>query len=294
MTFDGGKVESEIRMGTGEEYGAYVKLGEAGADEVLLASSGAGKGRRRRRFWWWMRTALLSACLGVLAGVIAKWVGPLFMDKVVIPIINWLTSTFSAKQLAVILFASVALFPTFLLPSSPSMWVAGLTFGYGFGFLLIIVASVIGVSLPFMIGSLFHHKIQLWYEKYPKQAAIIKSAGEGGWFDQFRAVALIRISPFPYILYNYCAVATNVDYVPYITGSLVGVVPDIFVSIYTGNLLRTLADASRDSQFLSPAQIVLNVTGFCFTAASTTVITIYAKKKLSALAPDDDDLPLLK
>uniref|UniRef100_A0A7N0V4T6 VTT domain-containing protein n=1 Tax=Kalanchoe fedtschenkoi TaxID=63787 RepID=A0A7N0V4T6_KALFE len=290
MTFDGGKVEPEVGMGAGEEYGAYVKLGEAGADAEPPTSSPAGKGRR---FWWWMRIVLWSACLGLLAAVIGKWVGPFCMDKVVIPIINWLTSTFTARQLAVILFASVALFPTFLLPSSPSMWVAGLTFGYGFGFLLIFVASVIGVSLPFLIGSLFHHKIQLWYEKYPKQAAIIKSAGEGGWFDQFRAVALIRISPFPYILYNYCAVATSVEYVPYIMGSLVGVVPDIFVSIYTGNLLRTLAVASRHSQFLSPSQIILNVAGFCVTAASTTVITMYAKKKLLTLT-QDDNLPLLK
>ncbi|CAM8882346.1 unnamed protein product [Rhodiola kirilowii] len=288
MTFDGGergKREPEIRMGAGFEYGEYVKMGESGEDE-LPSSSASGKGRRS--FWWWMRMILLSACLGVLAAVVGKWVGPYCMDKVVIPIINWLTTTFSARQLAVILFASVALFPTFLLPSSPSMWVAGLTFGYGFGFLLIIVASAIGVSLPFMIGSLFNHKIQFWYEKYPKQASIIKSAGEGGWFDQFRAVALIRISPFPYILYNYCAVATNVEYVPYIAGSLVGVVPDIFVSIYTGNLLRTLADASRSRQFLSPSQILLNVAGFCVTAASTIVITMYAKKKLKALTHDDD------
>jgi uncharacterized membrane protein YdjX (TVP38/TMEM64 family) len=75
--------------------------------------------------------------------------------------------------------------------------------------------------------------MQGWLEKYPKRASILRSAGEGNWFHQFRSVALIRISPFPYIIYNYCAVATNVKYGPYILGSLVGIVPDIFVSIYT-------------------------------------------------------------
>jgi len=74
---------------------------------------------------------------------------------------------------------------------------------------------------------------QGWLEKYPKRAAILRAAGEGNWFHQFRAVTLIRISPFPYILYNYCAVATNVKYGPYLLGSLVGMVPEIFVSIYT-------------------------------------------------------------
>lgn len=78
--------------------------------------------------------------------------------------------------------------------------------------------------------------MQGWLEKYPKKASIVRLAGEGNWFHQFRAVTLIRVSPFPYILYNYCAVATNVKYGPYIMGSLIGVVPEIFVAIYTYEL----------------------------------------------------------
>ena len=64
-------------------------------------------------------------------------------------------------MLAVLLFASVAIFPTLLLPSSPAMWVAGMTLGYGFGFLLIFGGVVIGISLPYFVGSLFYHKIQV-------------------------------------------------------------------------------------------------------------------------------------
>jgi uncharacterized membrane protein YdjX (TVP38/TMEM64 family) len=80
---------------------------------------------------------------------------------------------------------------------------------------------------------MFYESMQGWLEQYPKKASILKSAGAGNWFHQFRAVALIRISPFPYMVYNYCAVATNVKYGPYIIGSLVGMVPEIFVAIYT-------------------------------------------------------------
>lgn len=74
---------------------------------------------------------------------------------------------------------------------------------------------------------------QGWLERYPKKASLIRLAGEGEWLDQFQAVALIRVSPFPYIIYNYCAVATNVRYGPYILGSVLGMVPDVLVAIYT-------------------------------------------------------------
>jgi uncharacterized membrane protein YdjX (TVP38/TMEM64 family) len=74
--------------------------------------------------------------------------------------------------------------------------------------------------------------MQGWLKQYPKKASILKSAGAVNWFHQFWVVALIRISPFPCMVYNYCDVATNVNYRPYIIGSLVGMVPQIFVAIY--------------------------------------------------------------
>lgn len=72
----------------------------------------------------------------------------------------------------------------------------------------------------------------MWLERHPKKASIIKLAGEGNWFSQFRAVALIRVSPFPFVIYNYCAVATDVEYGPYLIGT-VGMIPEIFVALYT-------------------------------------------------------------
>jgi membrane protein DedA with SNARE-associated domain len=128
---------------------------------------------------------LLFLFLGFSAVAVIKWIGPYLIDKEVIPIINWETKTFSPPVLTLLLFASVAIFPTILLPSTPSMWVAGMTLGYGFGFLLIISAAAIGVSLPFIIGSIFLHKIEGWLEQYPKKASILKSAGAGNWFHQF-------------------------------------------------------------------------------------------------------------
>ena len=67
-----------------------------------------------------------------------------------------------------------------------------------------------------------------WLEKWPKKATFLRLAGEGDWHHQFKAVALLRISPFPYIVFNYASVATNVKYYPYIAGSMAGTIHETF------------------------------------------------------------------
>ncbi|CAH8275668.1 unnamed protein product [Arabidopsis lyrata] len=271
-----------------EKKGPYVKLSEGlkkkqeEEEEEKIDSS---------RFWFWVKLSLLFAFLATLAVVGYIWIGPLIMDKELIPLIQWEIRTFTHPVCGLLVFASVAIFPTILLPSTPSMWIAGMTFGYGYGFLLIISAAAVGVSLPYFIGQLFCHKIQGWLERYPDQAAVLRAAGEGNWLHQFRLVTLIRISPFPYILYNYCSVATRVKYGPYITGSLLGMVPEVFVAIYTGILVRTLAEASSaEKQGLSVTQVILNILGFLATVATTILITKYAKRQLETMKKEEEVL----
>lgn len=290
MTYDKNN-DPKLNVTIENQNGDYVILSESEGTEISSPAL-SNSSSRWWSFWWWAKLVLLFAFLGVVAAVFFKWVGPFFIDKEIIPIINWETSTFSTPVVAVIIVASVSLFPILLLPSTPSMWVAGMTFGYGFGFLLIIAGVAVGVSLPYFIGSLFHDKMQAWLQRYPKEASIIRLAGEGNWFNQFRAVAFIRISPFPYVVYNYCAVATHVKYGPYLLGSLAGTVPEIFVAIYTGILIRTLADASQEQQTLAAPQIIFNVAGFVVTVATTVVVTVYAKRRLKELQDDEEELLL--
>ncbi|XP_042052755.1 TVP38/TMEM64 family membrane protein YtxB-like [Salvia splendens] len=238
--------------------------------------------------WWWVKLVLVVLFVAVLGAVFFKWIGPFFMDKEIIPMINWVQSTFSTTILGLIVFASLAIFPVFLIPSTPSKWVAGMTFGYGYGFLLITAGVLIGSSIPYFIGSLFYHRIHAWLERHPKRASIIRLAGEGNWFSQFRAVSLIRISPFPYIIYNYCAVATDVRYVPYLLGTAVGMVPDIIVALYTGILIKTLANASQDGKPMPVSQMVINVAGFCITVSATVAVTWYAKRRLKELQMQEE------
>ncbi|KAL1547532.1 transmembrane protein 64-like [Salvia divinorum] len=283
MSYNAGDEEDRSRLGED-----YVKLeGGRGQWQAETSTSGCCDGDAGGGWlwslWWWAKLVLVVLFVAVLGAVFFKWIGPFFMEKEIIPVINWEQRTFSTAILGLIAFASLAIFPVFLIPSTPSMWVAGMTFGYGYGFLMITGGVLIGSSIPYFIGSLFYHRIHVWLERHPKRASIIRLAGEGNWFSQFRAVSLIRISPFPYVIYNYCAVATDVKYIPYLLGTMAGMVPEIFVALYTGILIKTLANASKDGKSLSVSQIVMNVAGFCISVSATVAVTWYAKRRLKEL-----------
>ncbi|KAF9616920.1 hypothetical protein IFM89_032990 [Coptis chinensis] len=290
MTYkDDDSVVPELKLKMDDGNGDYARLRNGNIYEVeefggVVTSSP----RKVIPFWWWLKIVVLCIFGIALVVVIIIWVGPFILNKEVVPILDWEIATFSPQVLAVLLFFSLVLFPSILLPSTPSIWVGGISFGYGYGFLLILPGMTVGMSLPYFIGSLFRHKLQTWCEKWPEKAAFMRLAGEGDWFHQFRAVLLLRISPFPFIIYNYAAVATNVKFGPYILGSIIGVVPEIFVAIYSGILIRKLADASQGHYSLSTQQILYNGLGFCVTVAATATITVYAKRALKKLQTEEE------
>ncbi|KAI9181682.1 hypothetical protein LWI28_017507 [Acer negundo] len=263
--------------------GDYERLGENSRFEVNgdVVPPKPRNGKRWKRIVKWI---VLGTLLGILGIVVLKWIGPLFMNKVMVPFIRWETETFSPRSRAILIFASMVVFPIVLLPSTPSMWLAGMTFGYGIGFLLVMAGVTVGVTLPYFIGSLFRNQINNGYlENYPQQASILRLAGQGNWFHQFQAIALIRVSPFPYPIFNYAVVATDVDYCPYLLGSMVGIVPDVLFALYSGMLIRSLADVSQDPADHPALQMILKVAGFCLAVAATVLIGIYTKRRLDQL-----------
>ena len=74
---------------------------------------------------------------------------------------EWEATAFGRPVLALVLIASLALFPVFLIPYGPSMWLAGMIFGYGLGFIIIMVGTTIGMILPYSIGLLFRDRIHV-------------------------------------------------------------------------------------------------------------------------------------
>lgn len=238
--------------------------------------------------WWWTKTILLSMIMLGLLALLIIWGFPFLLEKVVIPAMSWEETTFKKPVLAFLLLASMAVFPVFLLPSGPSMWLAGLSFGYGLGFIIIMAGTGIGMSLPYFIGSLFRNRIHTWLKKWPKRAAVIRLVGEGSWFRQFQTITLIRVSPFPYTIFNYGIVATNVKFGPYIAGSLAGMAPEALIAIYSGRLLKTLVDVKYRNLHLTPVEIIYNAISFCVAVGTTIAFTIYARRALKNFQENDE------
>lgn len=239
------------------------------------------QGTRSRR--WWIKLMLWGVITVIASLAFLKWGVPFLFEKVLIPILQWEATAFGRPVLALVLVASLALFPVFLIPSGPSMWLAGMVFGYGLGFVIIMVGTTIGMVLPYMIGLLFRDRIHQWLKKWPQKAAMIRLAGEGSWFHQFRVVALFRVSPFPYTIFNYAIVVTNMRFWPYLWGSIAGMVPEAYIYIYSGRLIRTFADVQYGNHHLTLVEIIYNIISLIIAIITTVAFTIYAKRTLNEL-----------
>ncbi|URD78769.1 SNARE associated Golgi protein [Musa troglodytarum] len=236
-----------------------------------------------RSYIWWMKILFFCFLLVVLSFVFVKWGIPFAFEKVLLPIMEWEATAFGRPVLALVLVGSLALFPIVLIPSGPSMWLAGMIFGYGLGFLIIMVGTTIGMVLPYFIGLLFRERIHEWLNKWPQQTAILRLAGEGSWFHQFRVVALFRISPFPYTIFNYAVVVTSIKFGPYLSGSIAGMIPEAFIYIYSGRLIGTLAKMKYGNYTMTPVEIVYNIISFLIAIAITIAFTVYARRALGDL-----------
>ncbi|KAI3827770.1 hypothetical protein L1987_01853 [Smallanthus sonchifolius] len=188
---------------------------------------------------------------------------------ILLPMMQWEAATFGHPVLAVILVVSLAIFPVVFLPSGPSMWLAGMMFGYGLGFVIIIVGTTIGMVFPYVIGLFFRDRIHQWLKKWPQTGAMVRMAGDGDCFHRFRMVALFRISPFPYTIFNYAIVVTSIMFWPYLWRSIAGMIPEAFIYIYSGRLLRTFANMQYGDHQMSPLEIIYNVISFIVAAVMT-------------------------
>ncbi|KAI9176457.1 hypothetical protein LWI28_003086 [Acer negundo] len=270
---------SSEELGQNNESGGHVKE-DSEYVRLVIPNESTIPPQQPHQSYRWIKNLALWIVVVIVSLILLKWAVPFLFQKVLLPIMQWEATAFGRPVLALVLIASLALFPVLLIPSGPSMWLAGMIFGYGIGFVIIMVGTTIGMVLPYSIGLLFRDRIHQWLKRWPQKAAMLRLAGEGSWFHQFRVVALFRVSPFPYTIFNYAIVVTSMRFWPYLCGSIAGMVPEAFIYIYSGRLIRTLANVQYGNYHLTTVEIIYNIISFIIAVITTIAFTVYAKRAL--------------
>lgn len=105
---------------------------------------------------------------------------PFFLTlQVVIPSLEWADTTLSKPLLVLVIISSLTILPIFLAPSSPLIWLAGISFGYFWGYVLVIVGMSLGMSITYVIGRrLLHDRVQDWISSKPRYVALLRAANQ--------------------------------------------------------------------------------------------------------------------
>jgi uncharacterized membrane protein YdjX (TVP38/TMEM64 family) len=127
-----------------------------------------------------------------------------------------------------------------LAPASALTIAGGLAFGF-WAFPLVLVAATVGASLAFLVSRLFlRDRVRSFVEPRAKLRAIDSAVSDDGW----KIVGLLRLSPlFPFNLQNYFFGATQIDFLPYLAATAVGIAPGTLVYVYLGTLGKVAGDA---------------------------------------------------
>ncbi len=226
--------------------------------------------------WKWM---LLGA---VLIAVIAGWF--------LLPLEEWAKSfNVWIKGLGVwggVIFAGIYIIATVILaPASLLTIVAGLAYGVGVGFPLVVVAATVGATAAFLIARyVARAKVETLLKERPKFAAVDKAISEEGW----KVVLLLRLSPLvPFNLQNYFYGVTDIKFWQYVAATLVGIMPGTLLYVYLGAVGQAALGGAQGGGG-SALKWGLFAIGLLATIVVTVFVAKKARAKLAGIGVDDD------
>ncbi|MDQ3563503.1 MAG: TVP38/TMEM64 family protein [Pseudomonadota bacterium] len=215
-----------------------------------------------------------------LVAVFAAWF--------LLPLKDWLDS-FSGwiEGLGVwggVVFAAAYIVATVVLaPGAPFTIAAGLVFGLGWGFPVVMVGATLGAALAFLAARyLVRDRIKGMIEKRPKFQAVDKAVTEEGW----KVVLLLRLSPLvPFNLQNYFFGITQIKFWHYILATFVGIIPGVMLYLYLGAIGGALTGGGGE---WGMAQWVFFGIGLAATIVVAFLVTKKAKEKLTEAGVGED------
>jgi uncharacterized membrane protein YdjX (TVP38/TMEM64 family) len=153
----------------------------------------------------------------------------------------------SAGPLGPVVFILIYTLGVLFLPATPFAIAGAIIFGKFHGMLYNLTADVLGASISFYLGRYFLHGVARGFLE-TRMPWLDRKAVEDG----FSVIFYLRIFWFPFIVLNYAAGATRIRFRDYFLGTVLGVLPAVFLFTYfVGAMKEALATYRRPADLLT-------------------------------------------
>jgi uncharacterized membrane protein YdjX (TVP38/TMEM64 family) len=153
----------------------------------------------------------------------------------------------SAGPLGPVVFILIYTLGILFLPATPFTIAGAVIFGKFPGMMYNLTADVLGASISFYLGRYFLHGVARGFLETRMPWLDRKAAYEG-----FSVIFYLRIFWFPFIVLNYAAGATRIRFRDYFLGTVLGILPAVFIFTYfVGAMKEVLATYRRPEDLLT-------------------------------------------
>ena len=153
----------------------------------------------------------------------------------------------SAGPLGPAVFILIYTIGVLFFPATPFTIAGAVIFGKFHGMLYNLAADSLGASVSFFLGRYFLHGVARGILETRMPWLDRKVAEEG-----FSVIFYLRIFWFPFIVLNYAAGATRIRYRDYLLGTVLGLLPPVFIFTYfVGAMKEALATYRRPADLLT-------------------------------------------
>jgi uncharacterized membrane protein YdjX (TVP38/TMEM64 family) len=153
----------------------------------------------------------------------------------------------SAGPLGPVVFVLIYTLGVLFLPATPFTIAGAVIFGKFYGMIYNLAADTLGASISFYLGRYFLHGVARGFLETRMPWFDRKAAEEG-----FSVIFYLRIFWFPFIVLNYAAGATRIRFRDYLLGTVLGLLPPVFLFTYfVGAMRDVLATYRRPEDLLT-------------------------------------------
>ncbi len=176
---------------------------------------------------------------------------------------SWILDLWMLGRSSPELYALLILFAAlFFLPIFPLGVIAGMIFGIGTGYLVVLPGVLLGAYIAGWLGNTWlRAPTQRWIRRHHIGAKLDTALAQEG----IRFVVLVRLVPIlPFSVQNYVCGALGIKPRQVLIGTLVGMQPALFTALYLGHLVTDFAQL-REEIMRSPfsgLRLLLLVGGF--------------------------------